>query len=100
MIWQRAPHRGGNSHSSLSEWPHTIFSNTKGPVFLLDGDSEDHGLPVKALINREYGARQDAFLTRVKEAGLTLQHFRNPDDLKGQVERSLRELANSPKAIS
>lgn len=61
-------------------------------VFLLDGNSEDHGLPVKALIDREYGARQDAFLNRVKEAGLTLQRFRNPDDLKGQVERSLREL--------
>lgn len=69
-------------------------------VFVLDGDSEDHGLPVRALIDREYGDRQDAFLTRVKEAGLTLQRFRNPDDLKGLVERSLRELANSPKAFS
>lgn len=69
-------------------------------VFLLDGDSEDHGMPPKALIDREYGGRQDAFLTRVQEAGLTLQRFRNPDDLKGLVERSLRELANSPKGVS
>jgi hypothetical protein len=67
-------------------------------VFVLDGDSEDHGLPIKALIDREYGDRQDAFLKRVKEAGLTLQRFRNPDDLKGLVERSLRELAHSLKA--
>ncbi|MFM7513037.1 MAG: hypothetical protein ACKO3F_06665 [Cyanobium sp.] len=61
-------------------------------VFLLDSDSENHGLPAKALIDRQYGDRQDAFLKRVKEAGLTLQRFRNPDDLKGLVERSLREL--------
>lgn len=61
-------------------------------VFVLDGDSENHGLPVKALIDRRYGDRQDAFLKRVKEAGLTLQRFCNPDDLKGLVERSLREL--------
>lgn len=61
-------------------------------VFVLDGDSEDHGLPIKALIDREYGDRQDAFLKRLKEAGLTLKRFRNPDDLKGLVERSLREL--------
>jgi hypothetical protein len=62
-------------------------------VFLLDDDSEDHGLPAKALIDRDYGDRQDAFLKRVRDAGLTLQPFRNPDDLKGLVERSLRELA-------
>jgi hypothetical protein len=61
-------------------------------VFLLDADSEDHGLPAKALIDRQYGDRQDAFLKRVKEAGLTLKRFRNPDDLRGLVERSLREL--------
>ncbi|MFM7511994.1 MAG: DUF4062 domain-containing protein [Cyanobium sp.] len=69
-------------------------------VFVLDGDSEDHGLPVKALIDREYGVRQDAFLKRVKEAGLTLQRFRNPDDLKGLVERSLRDLAPLSQAAS
>jgi hypothetical protein len=64
-------------------------------VFLLDSDSENHGLPVKALIDRQYGDRQDAFLKRVKEAGLTLQRFCNPDDLKGLVERSLRELGQA-----
>ena len=69
-------------------------------VFLLDDDSEDHGLPAKALKDREYGDRQDAFLKRVRDAGLTLQPFRNPDDLKGLVERSLRELAESPSATT
>jgi hypothetical protein len=69
-------------------------------VFLLDDDSEDHGLPAKALKDREYGDRQDAFLKRVRDAGLTLQRFRNPDDLKGLVERSLRELAESAAATA
>jgi hypothetical protein len=69
-------------------------------VFLLDDDSEDHGLPAKALKDREYGDRQDAFLKRVSDAGLTLQPFRNPDDLKGLVERSLRELAESAAATA
>jgi hypothetical protein len=69
-------------------------------VFLLDDDSEDHGLPAKALKDREYGDRQDAFLKRVRDAGLTLQPFRNPDDLKGLVERSLRELAESAAATA
>jgi hypothetical protein len=69
-------------------------------VFLLDDDSEDHGLPAKALKDREYGDRQDAFLKRVRDAGLTLQPFRNPDDLKGLVERSLRELAESVAATA
>jgi hypothetical protein len=69
-------------------------------VFLLDDDSEDHGLPAKALKDRDYGDRQDAFIQRVKDAGLTLQFFRNPDDLKGLVERSLRELAESAAATA
>ena len=69
-------------------------------VFLLDDDSENHGLPAKALKDRDYGDRQDAFIQRVKDAGLTLQFFRNPDDLKGLVERSLRELAESAAATA
>ncbi len=68
-------------------------------VFQLDDDSEDHGLPAKALKDREHGGRQDAFLKRMRDAGLTLQRFRNPDDLKGLVERSLRELAE-PRGAS
>jgi hypothetical protein len=67
-------------------------------IFLINADSEELGLPPTALVDRKYGQRQDAFIQRVKDAGLTLQFFRNPDDLKGLVERSLRELAESAAA--
>jgi hypothetical protein len=69
-------------------------------IFLINADSEELGLPAKALVDRKYGDRQDAFIQRVKDAGLTLQFFRNPDDLKGLVERSLRELAESAAATA
>jgi len=69
-------------------------------IFLINADSEELGLPAKALVDRDYGDRQDAFIQRVKDAGLTLQFFRNPDDLKGLVERSLRELAESAAATA
>ena len=62
-------------------------------VFLLDTEADELGIPAKALIDREYGSRQDAFLQRVKDSGMTMQSFRNPDDLKALVERSLRALA-------
>jgi hypothetical protein len=69
-------------------------------IFLINADSEELGLPAKALVDRDYGDRQDAFIQRVKDAGLTPQFFRNPDDLKGLVERSLRELAESAAATA
>ena len=69
-------------------------------IFVINADSEELGLPAKALVDRDYGDRQDAFIQRVKDAGLTLQFFRNPDDLKGLVERSLRELAESAAATA
>jgi hypothetical protein len=69
-------------------------------IFLINADSEELGLPPTALVDRKYGDRQDAFIQRVKDAGLTLQFFRNPDDLKGLVERSLRELAESTAATA
>jgi hypothetical protein len=62
-------------------------------IFLINADSEELGLPAKALVDRDYGDRQDGFIQRVKDAGLTPKFFRNPDDLKGLVESSLRELA-------
>jgi hypothetical protein len=62
-------------------------------VFLLDIEADGLGIPAKALIDREYGSRQDAFLQRVQDSGMTMQRFRNPDDLKALVERSLRALA-------
>jgi hypothetical protein len=69
-------------------------------IFVINAESEELGLPPTALVDRKYGDRQDAFIQRVKDAGLTLQFFRNPDDLKGLVERSLRELAESAAATT
>ena len=69
-------------------------------IFVINADSEELGLPPTALVDWKYGDRQDAFIQRVKDAGLTLQFFRNPDDLKGLVERSLRELAESAAATA
>ena len=69
-------------------------------IFMINAESEELGLPPTALVDRKYGDRQDAFIQRVKDAGLTLQFFRNPDDLKGLVERSLRELAESAAATA
>jgi hypothetical protein len=69
-------------------------------IFVINAESEELGLPPTALVDRKYGERQDAFIRRVKDAGLTLQFFRNPDDLKGLVERSLRELAESAAATA
>ena len=69
-------------------------------IFVIHTDSEDLGLPPSALVDRTYGDRQNAFVKRVKDSGLTVQFFRNPEDLKSLVERSLRELADSAKAPS
>ncbi len=63
-------------------------------VFLLDEDA-DVGLPVSALIDRELGARQDAFRRRVRDSGLVTGSFASPAALGQLVERSLRELART-----
>ncbi|MDM7937817.1 MAG: DUF4062 domain-containing protein [Cyanobium sp. CZS 48M] len=62
-------------------------------VFLLDTEAADLGIPSKALIDRTYGDRQEAFLEKVGNAGLTLQKFSNPDQLSQLLERSLKALA-------
>lgn len=62
-------------------------------VFLLDTDAADVGIPLSALIDRKFGARQEAFRQRVRETGLVTQKFANPATLGQLVERSLRELA-------
>jgi hypothetical protein len=62
-------------------------------VFVLDEGAADVGLPVSALIDREFGARQDAFRRRVRESGLVTGPFASPAALGQLVERSLRELA-------
>jgi hypothetical protein len=58
-------------------------------VFLLDQEAENPGIPAKWLNDPTHGERQQAFLRKVKDAGLTLQTFRNPDELARLVELSL-----------
>ena len=64
-------------------------------VFLLDEDAGNLGMPASALIDREFGARQDAFRRRVRDSALNTPSFANPDALSQMVERSLRELGGS-----
>jgi hypothetical protein len=47
------------------------------------------------LIDREFGARQDAFRGRVRDSGLVTGSFASPAGLGQLVERSLRELAEA-----
>jgi hypothetical protein len=61
-------------------------------IFIIDIFSTEHRLPPEALLDFEYGMRQQAFLLKVRESGLIIRSFCNPDDLKWHVERSLREL--------
>ena len=67
-------------------------------VFLLDTEAADVGLPVSALIDRQFGARQDAFRARVRDSGLVTGSFASPAGLGQLVERSLRELAKARRA--
>ena len=64
-------------------------------VFLLDTDAEDVRIPPSELIDREFGARQDAFRRRVQDSGLVTGSFASPAELGQLVERSLRDLAQS-----
>ena len=68
-------------------------------MFLLDTGAEDLGIPPAALIDREFGARQDAFRRRVQDSGLTTHSFAGPAGLGQLVERSLRELADTRRRI-
>lgn len=63
-------------------------------VFVVDTDADGLGLPPSALIDHEYGARQEAFRRRAKDQDLTAQPFKNPDDLRALVFQSLRERAD------
>jgi hypothetical protein len=65
-------------------------------VFLLDTAAADVGIPLDELIDHQFGARQQAFRRRVQDSGLVTQSFRSPAELGRLVERSLRELAQTP----
>lgn len=69
-------------------------------VFLLDTGAADVGIPLSALIDREFGARQEAFRRRVRDSGLVTQTFASPAALGQLVERSLRELAEGRRRRS
>ena len=56
-------------------------------IFMLDEDAADVGIPVAALVDREFGARQEAFRRRVQDAGLVVGSFANPDML-GRLENA------------
>ena len=62
-------------------------------VFLLDTGAADVGIPLSALMDHQYGARQEAFRRRVQDSGLVTATFTDPATLGQLVERSLRELA-------
>jgi hypothetical protein len=64
-------------------------------VFVLDTGAEDVGIPAARLIDREFGARQDAFRGRVRDSGLVTGSFASPAQLGQLVERSLRALAQA-----
>jgi SOS-response transcriptional repressor LexA len=67
-------------------------------VFLLDTEAADLGIPLSALMDNVYGARQADFRLKVQNSLLT-RPFTSPDALGQLVERSLRELANTRTRI-
>jgi hypothetical protein len=62
-------------------------------MFLLDTSAADVGIPLSALIDHEFGARQEAFRSRVRDSELVSAMFTDLGTLGQVVERSLRELA-------
>ena len=66
-------------------------------VFVLDEGATDVGIPLSALLDREFGTRQETFRRRVQDSGLVTGSFAHPDMLGRLVERSLRELAQPRK---
>jgi tetratricopeptide (TPR) repeat protein len=69
-------------------------------VFLLDTRAADVGIPLSALIDDEFGARQAAFRDRVRASGLVTKSFANPDMLARLVQQALEELAKTRRRIA
>jgi Domain of unknown function (DUF4062) len=63
-------------------------------VFLIDTSAANVGIPVTALTDYKFGARQEAFRRRVQDSGLVTRSFASPEELGRLVERSLRELVD------
>ena len=59
-------------------------------IFLLHEDATN--VPASALIDRDYGERQDTFRTSLhSEEGLTVAFFKSPDELKHLLYQALNE---------
>ena len=86
--------RPGVSYTEL-EFDTATAARMDRLVFLLDVEAADVGIPVRALIDHESGAQQEAFRRRVRDSGLVTGSFASPAALGQLVERSLRELARS-----
>lgn len=84
----------GNPEISYTEQEFDIATAIGIPrlIFTLDISSTDHRLPPEALLDFEYGTKQQVFLQKARESGLIVKSYRNPDDLRLHVERSLLEL--------
>ena len=89
--------QAGGVHTEL-EFDTATDAGLDRLVFVLDEGAADVGMPVSALIDREFGARQDAFRRRVRDSGLVTGSFDSPAALGQLVERSLRELARTRRA--
>jgi tetratricopeptide (TPR) repeat protein len=90
--------RPGKSYTEL-EFDTATKAGLDRLVFLLDTDAADLGIPASALMDHEFGTRQNAFRRRVQDSGLTTQSFASPAELGQLVERSLRELADTRARI-
>jgi hypothetical protein len=81
------------SHTEL-EFETATEAGIQRLVFVLNTQSGETRLPGEAFIDLQYGQRQAAFIAKVKNSrGLTVQHFKSPENLQLLVERSLRQLA-------
>ncbi len=89
--------RPGVSYTEL-EFGTAAEAGLERLVFLLDTGAADVGIPVGALIDIEFGARQEAFRRRVRDSGLVTGSFASPAGLGQLVERSLRGLAETRRA--
>ena len=89
-----------NISCTEQEFDHATAIGIPRLIFIIDTSSTELGLPPDALLDMEHGQRQQVFLQRVRNSGLIVKPFVNPEDLKALVERSLRELAVSGRAPS
>lgn len=63
-------------------------------MFVLD-ENADLPLPRTALVDREFGARQDAFRTRIDSSGVTRAAIISPQHLETLLYQALVELATT-----